>query len=179
MSDDNSPSRTRRSSFAGQTFADIFGTRPRGSEAGNSPPSSYQGPIASAAAQAQRRRLSLTTLGLGTTNTGVGQFNRGRNDSLGSGSGSIDECAVEEDPKDSSVTPSTPFARRVSFGARAMMDIRNSNGQTQNNGRSSPASSTQSSVGRSGSTRGSISARDTKGRGVSLCRCHLLTIIHY
>lgn len=166
MSDDSSPSRTRRSSFAGQTLADIFGSRQRPSETGSSPPSSYPGPITSAAVQAQRRRLSLTTLGLSTSNTQAGPFARGRNDSLGSGSGSIDECAVEDDAKDSSATPSTPFARRVSFGARAMMDIRNSNGQSQTNGRS-PPSNPSSSVGRSGSNRGSISARDTKGRGVS------------
>ncbi|QIW99924.1 hypothetical protein AMS68_005442 [Peltaster fructicola] len=140
MTDDstNSPPRTRRSSFAGQTFADIFGTgrtsmsRNNGSE--NSPPSSYPGPITSAAAQAQRRRLSLTTFGLGSTNSTspFGTY-RGRNDSLGSADNSIDECAVEDDvgSKDGP-TPSTPFARRVSFGARAMMDIKNGNGPSPN-----------------------------------------------
>ena len=182
-STNGSTSRTRRSSFAGQTFADLFGngraSASRNSvEAGNSPPSQYTGPITSAAAQAQRRRLSLTTLGLGNTNGQSTPFNslRGRQDSLGSGAGSIDECAVEDDASSKeNGSPATPFARRVSFGARAMMDIRNG-GQSspgQQNGRSPPASfSNTSNDARGGSSTtssgGTISARNVKGRGLSL-----------
>lgn len=181
----NSPPRTRRSSFAGQTFADIFGTgRPSMSrsqmDSGNGSPTQNAGPITAAAAQAQRRRLSLTTVGLGNANGQASSLNslRGRQDSLASSGGSIDECAVEDEqgPKDGSM-PATPFARRVSFGARAMMDMRNS-GQgspNQQNGRSPPASVESSkSNGRGGGddsakapSAGTISARDAKGRGLS------------
>ncbi|KAK3113799.1 hypothetical protein LTR53_008577, partial [Teratosphaeriaceae sp. CCFEE 6253] len=70
MAEDNTGSppstRARRSSFTGQTLADLFGTRPRPSldVSTNSPPNPQSaGPVSQAAAQAQRRRMSLTTLG--------------------------------------------------------------------------------------------------------------------
>jgi len=136
-----SPPRTRRSSFAGATFADLFGngrpsvSAPRnvpGSNNGDSQQGQYPGPITNAAAQAQRRRMSLTTLGLSGSPTAPSPFGsmRGRRESFSSAnSGSIDESAVEDEfaAKDQS-TPTTPFARRMSFGARAMRDIRSSTG---------------------------------------------------
>lgn len=182
------PSTARRSSFAGQTFADIFGTgrsntqRTSNDSGNNSPPTAqYPGPISQAAAQAQRRRMSLTTLGLsGSPNSGSA-FNRGvRRDSISSAnSGSIDESAIEDDaaPRDpaSATTPTTPFARRMSFGARALRDVRNSSGAGgggggtagQNGTKSPPAPTASTATANAKAPNGSISSRDAKGRGRS------------
>lgn len=194
MTDENNTAPTsqrgsRRSSFAGQTFADLFGSgRSAPRNIPNNENQQYPGPITTAAAQAQRRRMSLTTVGLsGSSPNSTSPFNsfRGHRDSISSAnSGSIDESAIEDDlaPKDASA-PTTPFARRMSFGARAMRDIRNSSGGTgggggggspgQNNGRS-PQPPTTTQHGRAPSysaataaNNGTISARDTKGRGLS------------
>ncbi|KAK0948764.1 hypothetical protein LTR91_026989 [Friedmanniomyces endolithicus] len=176
--------RDRRSSFAGQTFADLFGTsrpRPAVDAANNSPPNQpYTGPISQAAAQAQRRRMSLTTLGLSGSPEGAGsRFNshRGRHDSISSAnSGSIDESAIEDEPmpRDPTTTPVTPFARRMSFGARALRDVRNSSsgghsggGPGQNGTNSPPAVSTSTSTTKSKTPNGTISSRDAKGRAPS------------
>ncbi|KAL1616136.1 hypothetical protein UCDDS831_g06218 [Diplodia seriata] len=82
MADTNSPPRSpppterRRSSFAGQAFADLFGRQPTNQSPNNANGSaSYQGPITSAAAQANRRRLSLTTLGLSGSPSQSSPFN--------------------------------------------------------------------------------------------------------
>jgi len=171
----------RRSSFAGQTFADLFGPHRSGvqRDGNNSPPAHASGPITQAAAEAQRRRLSLTTLGL-SGSPGSSPFGSyrglGRRGSIGSdNSGSIDESAIEDegvrDPNTSS-TPVTPFARRVSFGARAMRDIRNSLGggggggaAGQNGTKSPPRASSAANT----TVKGTISSRDThKGRGPSM-----------
>lgn len=192
------PPRVRRSSFAGQTFADLFGTsrssvsRPS-NQTQNSPPQQQQqpvGPISEAAARAQGRRLSLTTLGLSGSPNGSSPFGsfRGHRDSFGSAnSGSIDESAIAEDDGPaangggSGSTPSTPFARRMSFGAKAMKDMRagSFSGQVdgggggvagspgaQNGTRSPPTTST------SKAQNGTISSRDAKGRGLSLTLPH-------
>ncbi|KAK5124079.1 hypothetical protein LTR85_002276 [Meristemomyces frigidus] len=180
-----SPARTRRSSFAGQTFADLFGTGRSNTQrtstdngANNSPPTQQlPGPISQAAAQAQRRRLSLTTLGLGTAPGSTSPYNsyRGvRRDSISSAnSGSIDESAIEDDagPVTGS-TPPTPFARRMSFGARALRDVRQSSGggggggtNTGQNGTKSPPAS--NSIASAKAQNGTISSRDGKGRGLS------------
>jgi len=183
-----SPPRTRRSSFAGATFADLFGTaRPSVSaprnvpSTGNGDNQQYPGPITNAAAQAQRRRMSLTTLGLSGSPTATSPFGsyRGRGESIGSAnSGSIDESAVEDDFAKDQSTPTTPFARRMSFGARAMRDIRSGgsggggvDGSPPQNGRSIPPPAPSSQHARQASTSvpstGTISARDGKGRGLS------------
>lgn len=183
------PSRVRRSSFAGQTFADLFGSgRPsmnRGtstSESSNSPPTGQMpGPISQAAAQAQRRRLSLTTLGLSGSPTQPSAFNnmRNRGDSIGSAnSGSIDESAVAEDDATardtnlSSSPGSTPFQRRTSFGAKALRDIRTGSFSAQGGGPGSPGQngtkSPSNGTANKSSQNGTISSRDAKGRGLSL-----------
>jgi hypothetical protein len=186
-----SPPRTRRSSFAGATFADLFGTARSSVSAPRNVPSTtngdsqqgqYPGPITNAAAQAQRRRMSLTTLGLSGSPTATSPFGsyRGRGESVGSAnSGSIDESAVEDDFAKDQTTPTTPFARRMSFGARAMRDIRSGgsgggggvDGSPPQNGRSIPPPAPSSQHARQASTSvpstGTISARDGKGRGLS------------
>jgi len=134
----DSPGPTRRrSSFAGQTFADLFGTgraRPAASSdnstSNNSPPPG-QTVSTAAALQAQRRRVSISTLGLSGSPSQTSPFGSfRRRDSISSAnSGSLDESAIEEDgPGISSTTPTTPFGRRMSFGARALRDVKAGSG---------------------------------------------------
>lgn len=166
-----SPTRNRRSSFAGQTFADLFGNgRPsvsgRGQSESNSPPPQQQslpGPISQAAAQAQQRRMSLTTLGLSGSPNQTSPFGsyRGRRGSI---SASTDESAIAEDDsptqKEESGTSPSPFARRTSFGAKALRDRMGSfggAGNTGQNGTRSPPASNKAQ-------NGTISS---KGRGLS------------
>lgn len=129
-----SPTR-RRSSFAGQ-FVDMFGSRP--SNAGNSN-QTMQGPISTAAMQAQTRRLSLTTIGLSGSPNPTSPFfpnGRPRTESISSSnSGTVDESPFEDG--DAGTAPASPFARRLSFGARAMRDMRSSTGNANANGRPS------------------------------------------
>ena len=189
MSDDQpqSPPRPgRRSSFAGQTFADLFGGgRPSVSKPtneNNSPPPTQQlpGPITQAAARAQGRRMSLTTLGLGGSpgQTSPFQSFRGRRGSIGSeNSGSADDSAIAEDEASTAQPNSgsgSPFARRTSFaGARALRDIRtNSFGSSGSGGPGSPGQNGTKSPPASNSSKaahnGTISSREAKGRGLSL-----------
>ncbi|KAE9971271.1 hypothetical protein BLS_004498 [Venturia inaequalis] len=129
------PSR-RRSSIAG-SFVDLFGQRP-------APPTNDRpnmGPITSAAAQAQQRRLSLTTVGLGASPNQSSPFGsvRSRGESISSStSGTVDESPFEDG--DAQAVPASPFARRMSFGARAMRDIRSSTGNGSANGRATISS---------------------------------------
>lgn len=128
MSDNSPPngpgSPNRRSSFAGQALAEIFGvSRARSSFEGtnaanqSTPVNQYPGSVASAAAQAQKRRMSVTAA--------VPSLNGKRSDSVSSAnSGFIDESAVEDGEPLSQSSPTTPFARRMSFGARALRDVR-------------------------------------------------------
>lgn len=140
MSKDNSPPPTaipagnRRASFSpGQKFSEIFGRSPTNS--GSSLPV-YTSPIATAAANAQaqqRRRMSITSLGLSGSPTQASAFAglRARQDSGSTGtspSASIDESAIEEGDVPLSESPSSPFARRMSFGARALRDVKAGNG---------------------------------------------------
>ncbi|KAF2094048.1 hypothetical protein NA57DRAFT_60697 [Rhizodiscina lignyota] len=118
----------RRSSFAG--MMDLFGSRTNGS---NSPPVPGSS-MSHAAAQAQQRRLSITTVGLGSSTTApsASPFGtmRSRGQSISSsGSGSVDESPFEEaDGPPLSSNPTSPFARRLSFGARALRDVRTGSG---------------------------------------------------
>ncbi|KAM3414467.1 hypothetical protein BST61_g9631 [Cercospora zeina] len=145
----NSPPRARRSSFAGETFANLFSggrsggiSRTTSEYNGSQQPYNGAGPITSAAAQAQRRRLSLTTLGLSASPGQASPFGsyNSRRDSYGTAaSDSIDESAIEEDDgKTSYPTPATPFARRMSFGAKALRDVRTGNSANGGGGGSPP-----------------------------------------
>ncbi|KAF2185048.1 hypothetical protein K469DRAFT_750561 [Zopfia rhizophila CBS 207.26] len=131
----------RRASVTGQTFQDLFGRQNSvGGQQNTTSP--YPGPITTAAVNAQRRRLSLTTIGLSASPNQTSPFQtaRPRTESLSSAnSGSVDESPFEDDPAPSaSSNPTTPFARRLSFGARALRDVRQSNGNIGNaNGRAS------------------------------------------
>ncbi|MCJ1327650.1 hypothetical protein MMC10_004321 [Thelotrema lepadinum] len=141
------PLSARRASIApGQRLSEFFGRSPtNGAPPGSS---SYPGPIAAAAANAQasqRRRMSISTLGLSGSPSQTSPFGalRPRQDSSSSnGSGSAaNECAIDESGE-AAGPPSTPsFGRRLSFGARAMRDVRGGkNGSA--NGRTSPSYAT-------------------------------------
>jgi hypothetical protein len=198
MSDENttaSPSsrHARRSSFAGETFANLFGTHrgsvsrsPSDGHAATSassndqqPTQQYPGPITSAAAQAQRRRLSLTTLGLSGSPNQTSPFGsyHNRRDSYVSGtSDAIDESAIEDEP---GASQTTPFGRRMSFGAKALRDVRTGGTSPGQNGTSKPSTVVESSSGttKSKAPNGTISSRDAKGRGLSLLRIHLIPLL--
>ncbi|KAI4734953.1 hypothetical protein E4T50_14509 [Aureobasidium sp. EXF-12298] len=116
----------RRSSFVGQAFSDMFNRSSRPSESsGTSPPA--QGPIATAAAEASRRRLSISTLGMGTSpNQSSPMSARMRGESVSSST--VDESAIDDEPSSAAPANSGPFARRVSFGARALKDMKGGSG---------------------------------------------------
>lgn len=138
------PTDRRRASITGQTFQDLFGRS--GSYSGQQGRSTLSGPITTAAVNAQQRRLSLTTIGLSASPGQTSPFlsnPRTRTESLSSvNSGSVDESPFEEDYAPSTSAPgsnpATPFARRLSFGARALRDVRQGSGSVGNpNGRPS------------------------------------------
>lgn len=122
--------------------------------------------MASAAATAQpnqRRRLSLTTLGLSGSPTQTSPFGGRifRRESLSSsvGSNSFEE-AVAEDTEGTSpgATPNSPFARRLSFGAQALREVR---GGSLGNGRLSPPGPPSSSTVACGRRTASAAASST------------------
>lgn len=128
---------TRRASFsAGQKLSGLFGRSPPNSNG----TSAYPGPIATAAANAQaqqRRRTSIASLGLAGSPTQASTF-AGLRNRQGSGSGSsasasINENAIEEGDSEPSTSPTSPsaFARRMSFGARALREVKSGNGNTK------------------------------------------------
>lgn len=127
----------RRSSFAGQ-FVDLFGRSSSTAGNANAQPT-YPGPITEAAAQAQRRRLSLTTVGLSGSPNQTSPFTPGRprtESTSSANSGSVDESPFEDGEAPSSSVPTTPFGRRLSFGARALRDVRT--GSVSGNGNGNP-----------------------------------------
>ncbi|MCJ1366535.1 hypothetical protein MMC16_005664 [Acarospora aff. strigata] len=134
-------SNRRRASFSpGQTISDLFSRSPTTTTtvAASTGTTAFPGQIVTAAANAQaqqRRRVSISTLGLSGSPTQpalfIGARTRGESySSSGSGSPGIDESAVEEGDVTPLSTPTTPFARRMSFGARALRDVRAGNGNT-------------------------------------------------
>ena len=138
--------RPRRGSFTTQTFNSIF---VRSNSTAGAPTAPFPGPISTAASQDQRRRMSISTLGLsGTSPTQTTSFAfGGRRGSVSTDrSDSIDESAIEDDdgPGRSS-NPTTPFARRMSFGAQALRARSNNGGSPGTSGRA-PSYTTSSSL---------------------------------
>ncbi|OIW34430.1 hypothetical protein CONLIGDRAFT_4546 [Coniochaeta ligniaria NRRL 30616] len=90
----------------------------------------------------QRRRLSISTMGLsGTSPTGVNAPFNLRRASVSTNSDTFDENAIDdEDPSSARTAPTTPFTRRMSFGAQAMRNLRVPPGTSPggSNGRPSP-----------------------------------------
>lgn len=120
--------RDRRASFSpGQALTNLFGRSPTRANT----TSGFPGPIATAAAanaQQHGRRMSISTLGLSGSPTQTSPFATGapRRESVssaGAASANTDESAIEDG--DSPVTaPNSPLARRMSYGARALRDVR-------------------------------------------------------
>ncbi|KAJ5085605.1 hypothetical protein N7532_010376 [Penicillium argentinense] len=126
------------------SIADLFAKQTNSNNSSGTQPVNSQ--------QASQRRLSITTLGLSGSPTQASTFgNRGfRRGSMSSSWGSNapnPEDAVADDADGSSpgATPSSPWARRVSFGAQALREAR---AGSIGNGRYPPLAS------RSGSTSG-------------------------
>lgn len=146
-------------------------TNPTPDALNNSPPGQFPGPITSAAVQA--RRMSINTLSAsGTPNNASGFAGYNRRGSISSSyTSSIDESAIEDDAAGpAQVTPNTPFARRMSFGARALRDVKSGpvsaggGGADKPNGRSSPSNVALSDSGK----KTKVDAPTTsKGRGLS------------
>jgi len=113
----------RRGSLGPGTLTDFFSTSRVPTT------SAYPGPITSAAAQANRRRLSMSNAS-GTSPPRVQtnmSMRRGSISSVSSASSAVDESAIEEGEVNAgspSSLGSSPFARRLSFGARALRDVR-------------------------------------------------------
>lgn len=115
MSNDNSNNGDRRASVTSAAFSNLF-HRSNSTSAGNGN---------SAAARDQRRRLSVTTLGLSgaSPNSASTPFGIRRGSISTTNSDSIDESAVD-DEESTRAGPTSPFARRMSFGAQAMRNLR-------------------------------------------------------
>lgn len=149
MSDENnSPpgtsTRARRASFTSNTFTALFGrsNSASGPSQGVAP---QPAPVNTAAAP--NRRMSIAAIGLSGTSpiqTSNFGFPGGRRGSVSTaGSDSIDENAIDEDDGPSSRSqPTTPFTRRMSFGAQALFNARTNSSPTS--GRTPSSHTTQS-----------------------------------
>jgi len=141
----DSSGRARRGSFTTQTFNSIF---TRSNSTAGAPTAPFPGPITTAAGQDQRRRMSISTLGLsGTSPTQAASFAfGGRRGSVSTDrSDSIDESAIDDDESPGRSNPTTPFARRMSFGAQALRARTNNGGSPGTSGRA-PSYTTSSSL---------------------------------
>lgn len=127
--------RARRSSITAATFGSLFARS--NSTAGTQP-------FPAAANQDQRRRMSISTVGLsGTSPTNPVPFGfGGRRGSVSTErSDSVDESAIDDDESSARSNPTTPFARRMSFGTPALRS-RNGNASPGSNGRAPSYSTT-------------------------------------
>ncbi|KAF3395132.1 hypothetical protein DPV78_008405 [Talaromyces pinophilus] len=126
-----SPPSQRRLSLNPASFSEFF-SKPNNSNMNNSTSnSSFPNPITTAAAanaQSGRRRMSLTTLGLSGSPTQPSPFGAyaGRRESLSSSESYED--AIEDNEHSPANNPTSPLARRVSFGAQALRDVRGGSG---------------------------------------------------
>ena len=135
-------SRPRRGSVTSAAFTNLF-QRSNSTSAGTS---AFPGPITTAAMNDQRRRLSVSTVGLSgssPTNGNATSFGLRRGSMSTNNSDAIDENAVDED--DGRAAPTTPFTRRMSFGAQAMRSFRGSGTSPGTNGRPAPPTRRRSS----------------------------------
>ncbi|KAF8539638.1 hypothetical protein BDD12DRAFT_805136 [Trichophaea hybrida] len=87
------------------------------------PTTAYPGPITTAAAHANnQRRMSMSSAN-GSPPRVQTSYRRGSVSSVSSASSMLDESAIDES-EPASGSPSSPFARRMSWGARALRDVR-------------------------------------------------------
>lgn len=114
----------RRGSVSSAAFANLFhrsNSTSTGSHVGAGPNS------VAAQARDSRRRLSVTTLGLSGTSgptSAATPFGFRRGSISTSNSDSIDENAVDDELDAARTAPTTPFTRRMSYGASAMRSMR-------------------------------------------------------
>ncbi|KAJ8070503.1 hypothetical protein OCU04_000876 [Sclerotinia nivalis] len=131
----NEPSsRPRRGSITAQTFTNIF--RSNSTSAG-APVGPFPGPISTAANQDHKRRVSISTLGLSgasPSQSSAFPFGGRRGSVSTTASESIDESAIDDEEGPARGTPTTPFTRRISFGAQALRTVRTGNGSPGSNG---------------------------------------------
>jgi len=116
----------RRGSVTQQAFTNLFGRS--NSTSGPTAPFPVPGPATTAAVPDQKRRMSINTLGLsGTSPNQPSPFPfGGRRGSVSTAnSDAYDENAIDDDDTGRSA-PTTPFTRRISFGAAAMRNARGS-----------------------------------------------------
>jgi hypothetical protein len=132
------PTHHRRASLApGSSLTELFSKSGNsGANAGTqaaSPP--FPSPITTVAASAQsnhRRRLSITTLGLSGSPSQTSPFGtriirpNSMSSSVGSTSPNLEE-AVDDSENTPPNTTTAPFARRLSFGAQALREVRGGN----------------------------------------------------
>ncbi|KAK7923137.1 hypothetical protein PG985_007208 [Apiospora marii] len=124
--------RNRRPSVTSTAFSNLF------QRSGSTSQSTNGATAPISIGRDQNRRLSVTTIGLSGTgpapaSTPFGTLRRGSIST--NGSDSIDENAVEDD-ESSRTAPTTPFTRRMSFGAQAMRSMRTPGGTSPgSNGR--------------------------------------------
>jgi len=123
----------RRASFSpGSSLTEFFSSNRQPSA-----PTAYPGPITTAAAQANhRRRMSISGGSPPHIQTNMSGFRRGSVSSMSSTTSTADESAIEDGESGSpSSVGTSPFARRMSWGARALRDVRipawNSTGYAQ------------------------------------------------
>ncbi|KAL2215289.1 hypothetical protein M432DRAFT_146500 [Thermoascus aurantiacus ATCC 26904] len=158
----------RASMTPGASFAELFSRSSNsGADAGSpTAPPPFPSPIATAAANAQsnhRRRVSITTLGLSgspsqTSPFGYRSMRRGSlSSSVGSSSTYLEEAVIEDNENTPpGTTPVSPFARRVSFGAQALREVRG--GGTTGNGRYSSLGSSMAAKHRTASSASTSSS---------------------
>ncbi|KAI2814832.1 hypothetical protein CBS63078_10522 [Aspergillus niger] len=123
-------SRQRRASLAsGISFSDYL-SRSGSQGAAGAPPGSMANAVAGSQPN-QGRRLSITTLGLSGSPTQTSPFGPRHirhgsiSSSVGSNSANLEEAVVEDNENGPpNATPSSPFTRRLSFGAQALRDAR-------------------------------------------------------
>lgn len=116
----------RRSSITQAALSNLFQMGGQGSSGTNGPPLAATQP-SPAVTDPQRRRLSVNTLGLSGASAGGAAalgIRRGSMSASSNHSDSIDENAVEDDDAAPRPTPSTPFARRMSYGGSSMRAFR-------------------------------------------------------
>ncbi|KAK4691491.1 hypothetical protein P7C71_g5520, partial [Lecanoromycetidae sp. Uapishka_2] len=140
----------RRSSFSGK-LSDLFSRSPPNNNNGTP---AYPGAMSTVAANAQaqqRRRTSIASLAMAGSPTQTSPFAdlRNRQCSFGSSNSptsSINENAIEEGDAEPNRAPTSPMARRTSFGVNALRDIKTKNGDA--NGRASTSVAAPSVKGR-------------------------------
>lgn len=112
--------RDRRASFSvGSSLSDYLSSNRQ-----PQPPSAYPSPIVTAAAQANhQRRMSMPGINGSPPHLQTGFLRRGSVSSVSSNVSGPDETAID-DSEPVSGSPTSPFARKMSWGARALREVR-------------------------------------------------------